>query len=77
MQSKKALTILTPMQEKVKIGIIGGTGLYSLDGMEIVEEVIPDTPWGKPSDAITIGKFKGKSIAFLPRHGERTFYSTF
>jgi 5'-methylthioadenosine phosphorylase len=61
------------MQEKVKIGIIGGTGLYSLDGMEIVEEVFPDTPWGKPSDAITIGKFKGKSIAFLPRHGKGHF----
>ncbi len=61
------------MRENVKIGIIGGTGLYSLDGMEILEEVHPDTPWGKPSDAITIGKFKGKTMAFLPRHGKGHF----
>lgn len=57
------------MAENIKIGIIGGTGLYSLDGMEILKEVHPDTPWGKPSDSITIGRFKGKEIAFLPRHG--------
>ncbi|MCC5814435.1 MAG: S-methyl-5'-thioadenosine phosphorylase [Leptospira sp.] len=61
------------MAETVKIGIIGGTGLYSLDGMEIVKEVYPDTPWGKPSDSITIGKYKGKEIAFLPRHGKGHF----
>lgn len=63
------------MQEKVKIGIIGGTGLYSLDGMEIIEEVQPDTAWGKPSDTITIGKYKDKLIAFLPRHGKGHFLS--
>lgn len=61
------------MTEPVKIGVIGGTGLYSLDGMEIKGEVFPDTPWGKPSDSITIGKFKGKGIAFLPRHGRGHF----
>jgi len=59
------------MKEKVKIGVIGGTGLYSLDGMEIIEEIHPDTAWGKPSDSITIGKFKDKLIAFLPRHGKK------
>lgn len=63
------------MQEKVKIGIIGGTGLYSLDGMEIIEEVQPETAWGKPSDTITIGKYKDKLIAFLPRHGKGHFLS--
>ncbi|MCZ8154704.1 MAG: S-methyl-5'-thioadenosine phosphorylase [Leptospira sp.] len=61
------------MSEQVKIGVIGGTGLYSLDGMEIKGEVFPVTPWGKPSDSITIGKFKGKEIAFLPRHGRGHF----
>ena len=50
------------MADVVKIGVIGGTGLYSLDGMEIKGEVFPDTPWGKPSDTITIGKYKGKEI---------------
>ncbi|TGL60986.1 S-methyl-5'-thioadenosine phosphorylase [Leptospira sarikeiensis] len=57
------------MGTKVKAAVIGGTGLYSLDGMELVEEVLPDTPWGKPSDTIKIGKIHGKLIAFLPRHG--------
>lgn len=61
--------------EQVKIGIIGGTGLYELDGMETVEEIFPETPWGKPSDKITIGKFKDKLIAFLPRHGRGHFIS--
>lgn len=61
------------MAENVKIGIIGGTGLYSLDGMEILKEVNPETPWGKPSDSITIGRYKGKEIAFLPRHGRGHF----
>jgi 5'-methylthioadenosine phosphorylase len=63
------------MQDSVKIGIIGGTGLYSLDGMEIIGEEFPDTPWGKPSDSITIGSYKGKKIAFLPRHGRGHFIS--
>ncbi|TGK03058.1 S-methyl-5'-thioadenosine phosphorylase [Leptospira langatensis] len=57
------------MGTKVKAAVIGGTGLYSLDGMELVEEVLPETPWGKPSDTIKIGKIQGKLIAFLPRHG--------
>ena len=57
------------MRNNIRAAIIGGTGLYSLDGMEILEEVYPDTPWGKPSDKIIIGKYKGKEIAFLPRHG--------
>lgn len=57
------------MGTKVKAAIIGGTGLYSLDGLELVEEILPETPWGKPSDTIKIGKIHGKLIAFLPRHG--------
>ncbi|MCB1176889.1 MAG: S-methyl-5'-thioadenosine phosphorylase [Leptospiraceae bacterium] len=63
------------MKNNVKIGIIGGTGLYSLDGMEVIEEVFPDTPWGNPSDKITLGKYKDKLIAFLPRHGKGHFIS--
>ncbi|XDD50174.1 S-methyl-5'-thioadenosine phosphorylase [Leptospira sp. WS92.C1] len=57
------------MTHNVRAAIIGGTGLYSLDGMELIEEIYPDTPWGKPSDKIKIGNYKGKLIAFLPRHG--------
>ncbi|PJZ69993.1 S-methyl-5'-thioadenosine phosphorylase [Leptospira perolatii] len=57
------------MSMKVRAAVIGGTGLYSLDGMEMVEEILPETPWGKPSDTIKIGKIQDKLIAFLPRHG--------
>ncbi|KAF9305048.1 hypothetical protein BGZ74_011625 [Mortierella antarctica] len=54
----------------VKIAIIGGSGLYNLDGLELVAEVNPDTPWGKPSDAITIARTQsGLHVAFLARHG--------
>ncbi|MDX1961443.1 MAG: S-methyl-5'-thioadenosine phosphorylase [Leptospiraceae bacterium] len=63
------------MLKNVKLAFIGGSGLYDLDGMEKVEEFFPETPWGKPSDAITIGKFQEKLIAFLPRHGKGHFLS--
>jgi 5'-methylthioadenosine phosphorylase len=53
----------------VKIGVIGGSGLYEIAGMTNVEEVRPNTPFGEPSDAIIIGELDGRSIAFLPRHG--------
>ncbi|MCL0057705.1 S-methyl-5'-thioadenosine phosphorylase [Dehalococcoidales bacterium] len=55
---------------QVKIGVIGGTGLYDIEGMTEVEEVNINTPFGKPSDAITLGKLEGVGIAFLPRHGK-------
>ncbi len=51
------------------IGVIGGSGLYSMEGMTDVEEVAGKTPFGDPSDVITIGKVEGVPIAFLPRHG--------
>jgi 5'-methylthioadenosine phosphorylase len=52
------------------IGIIGGTGLYSLEGLKIKDEVEVDTPFGRPSDKITIGEIDGIKVAFLPRHGK-------
>src|SRR6266536_2722707 len=51
------------------IGVIGGSGLYRMESMTDVEEVAVKTPFGDPSDAITIGKVEGVSMAFLPRHG--------
>ncbi len=54
---------------EAKIGVIGGTGLYDVEGLTDIEEVNIDTPFGKPSDSITIGKLEGVGIAFLPRHG--------
>jgi len=55
---------------QAKIGVIGGTGLYDIEGLTDIEEVQLDTPFGKPSDAIVIGKLEGVGIAFLPRHGK-------
>jgi 5'-methylthioadenosine phosphorylase len=54
----------------VKIGIIGGSGLYKMGIIDDADEVSVDTPFGKPSDKITIGKIAGTEIAFLPRHGK-------
>ncbi len=51
------------------IGVIGGSGLYRMEGMTDVEEVRVQTPFGDPSDAIAIGNVNGVSMAFLPRHG--------
>ena len=56
-------------QPQARIGVIGGTGLYDIEGLTDVKEVRPETPFGKPSDAIVVGKLGGVGIAFLPRHG--------
>jgi 5'-methylthioadenosine phosphorylase len=54
---------------KPRIGIIGGSGLYSMPGFEAEQEQSVDTPWGKPSDSYVVGKLAGKEVAFLARHG--------
>jgi len=54
----------------VKIGIIGGSGLYKMGIIDDVEEIDVNTPFGEPSDKITIGKISGVEVAFLPRHGK-------
>lgn len=51
------------------LGIIGGSGLYDLPGLELVDRLLPDTPYGFPSDEIVIGRIGGRDIAFLSRHG--------
>ena len=51
------------------IGIIGGSGLYEMEGLERVEERRIDTPFGAPSDAYIIGSLAGRRVAFLARHG--------
>ncbi len=57
-------------QAQASIGVIGGTGLYDIEGLADVKEVYPNTPFGKPSDAIMVGKMGGVGVAFLPRHGK-------
>ena len=53
----------------IEIGVIGGSGLYHMDEVEVLEERCVETPFGEPSDAYVIGELAGKRVAFLPRHG--------
>ncbi|HOX54423.1 MAG TPA: S-methyl-5'-thioadenosine phosphorylase [Candidatus Omnitrophota bacterium] len=53
-----------------KIGIIGGSGLYQIEGLKNVKEVAIKTPFGDPSDKFVIGKLADTEVAFLPRHGK-------
>lgn len=54
---------------QVKLGIIGGSGLYNMEGLTEVTEISIDTPFGKPSDNLLIGTLDGQRVAFLARHG--------
>jgi len=56
--------------EDIKIGIIGGSGLYELEGVKKITEFSIETPYGTPSDSFTILEINGKKVAFLPRHGK-------
>ncbi|MDK3019147.1 S-methyl-5'-thioadenosine phosphorylase [Pseudodonghicola flavimaris] len=60
---------------KTKIGIIGGSGLYDIEGLEDRRWVSVESPWGKPSDDILTGRLHGVELAFLPRHGRGHFLS--
>ena len=55
--------------QQATIAVVGGSGLYEMDGMIGVESVDLDTPFGKPSDSIMVGELDGVRVAFLPRHG--------
>jgi len=52
------------------IGIIGGSGLYELPGLQVIEEIELDTPFGQPSDRLIRGEMCGRQVFFLPRHGK-------
>ncbi|RLC05363.1 MAG: S-methyl-5'-thioadenosine phosphorylase [Deltaproteobacteria bacterium] len=58
------------MNEKIRIGIIGGSGLYNMEELSNVTTVTLDTPFGHPSDAYVVGTLGGVRVAFLPRHGQ-------
>ena len=51
------------------LGIIGGSGLDRMDGLEIVQQSSVDTPYGQPSSALSLGRLNGQELLFLPRHG--------
>jgi 5'-methylthioadenosine phosphorylase len=57
------------MASQAIIGILGGSGLYEIDGITDLEEVVIETPFGAPSDAYIVGTLEGVRCAFLPRHG--------
>ncbi len=57
------------MKEEPVIGVIGGSGLYDIQGLEKVEEIELATPFGAPSDAYLCGRLDGVRLVFLPRHG--------
>jgi len=56
-------------EQPAAIGIIGGSGLYQISGLESTREIEVDTPFGKPSDSIVAGRLHGRAVYFLPRHG--------
>jgi 5'-methylthioadenosine phosphorylase len=55
--------------QKAMLGIIGGSGVYKLPGLEDAREVTVASPWGTPSDKLTLGRIGATPVAFLPRHG--------
>jgi 5'-methylthioadenosine phosphorylase len=57
------------MKRNIKIGIIGGSGLYEMEALTDVSQISIDTPFGSPSDTYIAGTLEGVRIAFLPRHG--------
>jgi 5'-methylthioadenosine phosphorylase len=57
------------------IGIIGGSGLYAVDQLEDPQWIAVDTPWGKPSDELLVGRVEGVKFVFLPRHGRGHVHS--
>jgi 5'-methylthioadenosine phosphorylase len=58
------------LEAKASVGIIGGSGLYSMPGFEAQQEVRLTTPFGEPSDPFVVGKLEGVDVAFLARHGK-------
>jgi 5'-methylthioadenosine phosphorylase len=69
MAAKKAKKKSVKKEVTASIGIIGGSGLYSMGGLTNTREIRVKTPFGDPSDAIVLGTLEGKRVAFLARHG--------
>lgn len=58
------------LKSQVRVAVIGGSGVYEIEGMRVLRRFHPTTPFGKPSDPITIGEYQGVACAFVPRHGK-------
>ncbi|MGB7270713.1 MAG: S-methyl-5'-thioadenosine phosphorylase [Albidovulum sp.] len=61
--------------QKTMIGVIGGSGVYEIEGLEGASWVKVKTPWGPPSDEVLVGRLGGVAMAFLPRHGRGHVHS--
>ena len=59
------------MTHKAILGIIGGSGVYQLEGINIIEELDVDTPYGKPSSPVMLAELSGERFLFIPRHGKK------
>jgi 5'-methylthioadenosine phosphorylase len=57
------------MSEPISLAVIGGSGLYAMSGLQAAEEVVIDTPFGRPSAPVMVGSLEGTRVAFLARHG--------
>lgn len=57
------------MSDRIRFGVIGGSGVYQMETLSDIEEVTLDTPFGTPSDSFIVGSLHGERVAFLPRHG--------
>ncbi len=62
------------MEEAIKLAIIGGSGLYNMEGLKATKEYKIETPFGLPSAPIMVGTLENQRVAFLSRHGVRTSY---
>jgi 5'-methylthioadenosine phosphorylase len=60
---------VTEREPDLKLGIIGGSGLYNLPNLDVIDTIDVETPFGRPSDHLTLGKLASTEIVFLPRHG--------
>jgi len=58
------------MTDEAAIGIIGGSGLYDIEGIENKQEITVETPFGKPSGVLRVGTLNAKKVVFIARHGE-------
>ena len=59
---------------QARLGVLGGSGLYAMEGLENVQELTIDTPFGQPSDSLRLGTLGGMEVVFLARHGRHHTY---
>jgi len=69
--SNELIDMATDMSDQLsgRTGIIGGSGLYDIEGVKLIEQLDIDTPFGKPSDTLMLAEIHGQEVVFLPRHG--------